>query len=198
MVAGYCASDATIFAKHMEQGLSELQAEKALDSLKLLAPAMFQLMDLMVQCFKANGSQSINWTMPDGFTVYHRVLSRKKFNLFDDQIGKVHYDVELEEPNPKNFRSLVPNYVHSWDAYVLRQIVLRLHAQDIKVWVIHDAFRVHPNHAYKLLDVVKEIYAEIFQGNYLVKHIKEMFNIAIELEQDLTSEDVTSSTHLLT
>jgi CheY-like chemotaxis protein len=103
--------------------------------------------------------------------------------------------IELEEPNPKNFRSLVPNYFHSWDAYVLRELVRRC---DFYIWTIHDAFRIHPNHVDVLLQTVREIYAEIFQGNWLETHCKEMFGDEIEITKDLSVDDILGSTHLLT
>jgi DNA-directed RNA polymerase len=153
-------------------------------------------MNLMVHCFHGAGDASVSWTMPDGFQVDHRVFKHYKHNRWSDKLGcNIYYDCDYEEPNKNDFRSLVPNYFHSWDAYVLRELVRRC---DFYIWTIHDAFRVHPNNVDSLLQSVREIYADIFKGNWLEKHFQEMFGVDIELTKDLSIDDILGSTHLLT
>ena len=64
----------------------------------------------------------------------------------------------------KNFRSLVPNVVHSVDAYIAREMVRRTPFDLVH---IHDCFVFEPDHLQEVCQTYREIAAEIAQSDLL-------------------------------
>lgn len=97
----------------------------------------------------------IRWTMPDGFTVEMPLKKSVGMSMLTDAFRGNFMINELGWDREQNFRGLVPNIIHSIDAYICRSVIRAAADRGIKVVSIHDCFVVHPNHA----PLVKRLYA---------------------------------------
>lgn len=66
----------------------------------------------------------------------------------------------------KQSNSIVPNYIHSFDASLIVKLILRLKQED--VITIHDCFGCHPNHMKALrLHIINSFVDMYFDQDYL-------------------------------
>jgi hypothetical protein len=113
-----------------------------------------------------------SWTMPDGFTV-HMPTYQKYVAKYSSSWGVVDFMSHKVAPNPDQWRSLVPNIIHSIDAWVCRETI-RLFKHPF-IATIHDCFRVHPNYARELQLAYNCAIMNLYNSNmleYLVAQFK--------------------------
>ena len=106
------------------------------------------------------------WKLPDGHTAFVRTMTQKDAEYTYDGVT-VPYQYYVNEGNKIDFRSLVPNIIHSIDGWIARQMVLRA---DFEMVHVHDCFLFHPNH----LEKVKQLYRELLAylvTDYNINHI---------------------------
>lgn len=111
------------------------------------------------------------WNLWDDHTAYVPVFTKRE-EFFDFQGFEFEYKYKEEGPSG-NHRHLAPNIIHSIDAWVARQMVLRC---DFAVIPNHDCFSVHPNNCDKIREVYTGLMHELNNGNILDDIFKQLTN----------------------
>jgi hypothetical protein len=141
------------------------------EAFKLVFDGVVDVMDILNSRF--NKSRSVHsWVMPDGFTV-HMATYRQHTSAYPFMGRKVSFMENIVSANPDQWRSLVPNIIHSVDSWVCREVIRRF---DKPLGTIHDCFTVHPNHAVELKGVYNEVLNELYHSNmleYLVAQLEQ-------------------------
>lgn len=177
-----------------------------------IAPAAINLMNL-IYTYNTKDKTKFQWTMPDGAkvettsTITYNGKRKGKDPIkgwFIDHHGKTHEGsiaTTLEEHDPFS-RALAPNVIHSIDAYFLREVVRRC---DFELNVIHDSFGCHPNNAMKLLQIAREVAAEIVDSDLILDILSQINPAQTAWNErkgkiafgDLTKQDVLNSNYIL-
>lgn len=90
----------------------------------------------------------------------------------DNQENKMTFPYVTDEPDSrKESQAAIANFIHCLDAYAAHLIIDKMIQNNIKIYTIHDNFKVNPNHISFLQETVNEAYNEI--QNYL-KTIPEL------------------------
>lgn len=112
------------------------------------------------------------WTLPDGHVVKVRVTDQVDTRIEVDELDHMTFAYRFfpNQPSERN-TSLTPNVIHSIDAYIAREIIRRC---NHPVAHIHDAFTTHPNNMPVVMDLYRELMAEIAESNLLENIIKEI------------------------
>ncbi len=110
------------------------------------------------------GGAVISWTMPDGFTAFQACDDRKKV-MFKCTIGNrnislVYYTFQDKPKKRDHKNGIAPNWVHSFDAYLLRLIVLGM-PEEAPISTVHDQFSTCSYFIQELQDVAKDAYKVI-------------------------------------
>lgn len=121
-----------------------------------------ELTEIVNQAFLDNvGKTYMCWIMPDGFQVVvpqeRTTWTVVKSKYYSATIKYYTHNPSLEE----NKRSLMPNFIHSCDAYICREVIRRC---PFEVLTVHDSFYTHPNNISEVLRVYNEILQEINSG----------------------------------
>ena len=74
-------------------------------------------------------------------------------------------------------RGMLPNYIHSFDALHMQNVVLELDKKRIQdIWAVHDSFGVHACDIDKLREIVNRTFVEIHQDPIQV-HLKRIVEL---------------------
>ncbi len=150
---------------------------------KHIANAQNVINKFLVANFSDNKPQDciVRYTMPDGFKVELDLITKHKMEqLIELGRGKGRERViwtynRLGWDYEENWRSLVPNIIHSIDAYVCREVIRRC---KFRVVTIHDSFTCHPNNVGELRTVYTQLLKEVKEMNmleYILKQINPSF-----------------------
>lgn len=124
------------------------------------------------------------WTAPDGHVVKVKVEEKDKKRIEIDELGvSFTYMYNANMPS-KRSTSLCPNYVHSIDGWIAREMVRRAHKQGFQLAHIHDSFWASPNHMNEVRQNYVDILAELAEMNALQKFCRELLDRPVILEKD--------------
>ena len=140
------------------------------------------------------------WTLPDGHVSRVLVTEMATARIEVDELDHTKFSYRFESNCPSAIgTSLVPNIVHSVDAYIAREVVRRSFAAGFEVAHIFDAFCCHPNHMSKVMQFYREIMAEIADSNLLADILSEISGQAVTVEKLSTdlSADILKSEYML-
>lgn len=128
-----------------------------------------------------NNAMFHQWTLPDGHVAHVKVKEAvdAKIELNEYENKSFTYRFYNNEPSEVN-TSLAPNIIHSIDAYIVREVTRRA---DFDVAHIHDAFTASPNNMPKVMDLYREILAELAERNLLQDIIQEITGREEELDK---------------
>lgn len=155
-----------------------------------LIPDLANLQDLIYSRIKEGKDPKISWYLPDGFKV-ELDISKELDGSFS--LKGLEVPIKIKSANIDEMsRSIMPNVIHSVDAYVAR----RMNAKGIPS--IHDAFTVPKG----MDNVAKEEYGKIMSeinDSPLLKNILDDIGVDSSNlpKRDLTSEDIMKSEHKL-
>jgi DNA-directed RNA polymerase len=140
------------------------------------------------------------FTLPDGHTAHKKVTDMRIARIEVDELDHVtfSYKFECNEPSD-NYRSLAPDIVHSVDSYIVREMVRRANVIGFELAHIHDAFTFHPNYFNSVVQLYREILAEIADSNLLSDILSEISGKKITINKfsnDL-SKDILKSSYAL-
>ena len=150
--------------KTPERMLTKDQLAAFYEVIQQLFPGAYKVMDIVNKLWNTNGSHH-KWTLPDGHVAHVPVLGAVKYNTPYDSV----YRTELV--TSPNYRSLLPNVIHSIDGYIAREMIRRC---DFEVIHIHDCFGSHPNNMGVIAQRYREIMAEISDSSLLNSIVKEL------------------------
>ena len=150
--------------KTPERMLTKDQLAAFYQVIQQLFPGAYKVMDIVNNLWNTNGSHH-RWTLPDGHVAHVPVLGAVKYNT---PYGSIHRTELVTSPN---YRSLLPNVIHSIDGYIAREMIRRC---DFEVIHIHDCFGSHPNNMGVIAQRYREILAEISDSTLLNSIVKEL------------------------
>ena len=131
-----------------------------------------------------NGGAIISWTMPDGFKAF-QIADKSKQNSLDCIIGtrriSIGYYTFQDKPKISSHKNgISPNWVHSFDAYLLRLIVNKMPI-EAPISTVHDQFSTTSYYIQELQEVAKEAYKEVGNRETAEAICEEAFGIHREL-----------------
>ena len=150
--------------KTPERMLTKEQLAAFYQVIQQLFPGAYKIMDIVNNLWNTNGSHH-RWTLPDGHVAHVPVLGTVKYNT---PYGNIYRTELVTSPN---YRSLLPNVIHSIDGYIAREMIRRC---DFEVIHIHDCFGSHPNNMGMIAQRYREILAEISDSTLLNSIVKEL------------------------
>ena len=140
------------------------------------------------------------WTLPDGHVSRVKVTEMVNARIEVDELDHTTFTYRFEANRPSDVStSLVPNIIHSIDAYIAREMVRRAHTEGFELAHIHDAFACHPNHMQRVREMYKTIMAFIADSPILESILSEISGTAVSLTKfsnDL-SVDIMNSEYML-
>ena len=150
--------------KTPERMLTKDQLAAFYQVIQQLFPGAYKVMDIVNNLWNINGFHH-RWTLPDGHVAHVPVLGTVKYNT---PYGSIYRTELVTSPN---YRSLLPNVIHSIDGYIAREMIRRC---DFEVIHIHDCFGSHPNNMGMISQCYREILAEISDSTLLNSIVKEL------------------------
>ena len=162
-------------------------------------PGAEAVMNLLNQCWD-NMALEHKWTLPDGFVARVKVTTKKDARIQVTELENTTftYRFELNTPSDKS-TSLVPNVIHSIDAYIVREMIRRADKEGFELAHIFDCFTCHPNYMGRVIELYKEILAEIADSNLLADIMSELLGEVCELTKfsDDLAQDILKSQYPL-
>lgn len=122
---------------------------------------------------------TFSWTFPDGHKVIIRIQDKESVEVTLEEDITFVYEYPVHKANG-NHRHLVPNFIHSVDAYVARELVRRC---DFEVATIHDSFWCLPQYMGIMAKTFKEIMIELAESNFLNEALSEIAGRPIKFKK---------------
>jgi hypothetical protein len=201
MISGYGASDDRLKIQ-LKKDLGELYNDHIFEAFqlaqKIVTPAMTKFKELSLSIWKnyCSDKKLITWTLPDGFEVQFRPTEVKRYTL---PIYGIDIDVHIRvnEPEERSV-ALGVNIIHSVDAYIAREMIRRCNRAGFNIYTIHDGFFAHPNHAFKLRNIYREILAEINESRLLEDILSEITGEEfIKINNNISKKEILSSRYAI-
>ncbi len=126
----------------------------------------------------------ISWTLPDGFTAF-QVCDKSKVNHITGKIGtqlvNLNYFTFQDKADIKAHKNgIAPNFVHSYDSYLLRLIVNGM-PLEAPISTVHDQFSTCSYYIHELQQVAKEAYKIVGDREQAESICEEAFGIHRQL-----------------
>lgn len=140
------------------------------------------------------------WKLPDGHVSRVKVTEMINTRIEVDELDHTTFTYRFEANMPSDrSTSLVPNVIHSVDAYVARELVRRSSKEGFRVAHIHDAFCAHPNHMQRVRELYVEILCEIADSNLLEQILGDICGEEVTLNKysQLLSRSIRESEYAL-
>jgi len=140
------------------------------------------------------------WTLPDGHIAHVKVTEMINARIEVDELDHVTFTYRFEANQPSRVgTSLVPNIIHSIDAYIVREIIRMANAEEFELAHIHDAFCCHPNNMDKVRTLYKLVMANIAQSDLLAEILSEISgrNIILDKFSNDLHLDILESEYML-
>ena len=107
------------------------------------------------------GGAMISWTLPDGFRAF-QVADDSKRQQLKCSIGSrnlsLNYYLFQDKPKKSDHKNgVAPNWIHSYDAYLLRLIVLGM-PEEAPISTVHDQFSTTSYYIEELQQIAKDAY----------------------------------------
>jgi len=112
------------------------------------------------------------WSTPDDHIAHVPVLEAINGHL-DNEGLDLPYRFYRNQPSERS-TSLAPNYIHSFDAFIVRYIIENA---DFQVSHVHDEIQAHPNNIGRVRELYLEALAIISKGRFLEQFCEEDFQI---------------------
>jgi hypothetical protein len=142
-----------------------------------LVPAIVILKQVFKKLIKANPLTETSWTLPDGSVAQYASPDTKSNELYCvDLSGRQHqqlHHIKLISENVKS-AGLLPRVIHSFDAWVARQLVVRAARLGITIIPNHDSFMFDAQHEATVDSLVQELFLELLNSNYFSQVINEL------------------------
>lgn len=148
--------------------------------LNTLVPEIVELKKLVSRVIAANPFTHTSWTLPDDVIAqYASVEVHSEVLSWISSKGNKHVHTHYRKELVANAKAagLLPRWIHSIDAYIMRQLVIRCHSLDIIIVPNHDSFIFDECHTDVVFDLVRQLLIEVMEGNVFYSIIKS-FNVA--------------------
>jgi len=98
------------------------------------------------------------------------------------------FTYKVNEPDEDKWRGMVPNIVHSLDAWILREVIRELNTKNIIVHTIHDSFQVSVNNAVTLIDAYKNAFVKLVEEELIYKIFKDLYGVEFEYDKEVKTK----------
>ncbi|WP_430816168.1 DNA-directed RNA polymerase [Carboxylicivirga sp. RSCT41] len=140
------------------------------------------------------GDQVTEWQTPDGFQAVNGGKSSNTHRCYLT-VGGERYTAQYRiwdndrsnHDRSKTKRGIVPNFIHSLDAALLRMTVNKC---DFDMTVIHDSYGCHPNNVDEMLLATKQAFIEIIEYDPIKQLTGSSFSL---IDKDFSLEKLTDS-----
>lgn len=144
------------------------------DSIERIVIAPRRAMTWLRKVAALMGDNPLVWTAPNGFVVSQAYARTQASDLTIYTSGKkmrLQIQVPTDELSPRSqANGFAPNFVHSLDAAILSEVVLRGAEAGIEDWfAVHDAFGTHAANVEKMHEIIRRVYSDIFSIDLLMK-----------------------------
>jgi len=140
------------------------------------------------------------WTLPDGHVSRVKVTEMINARIEVDELDHTTFTYRFEVNRASDVStSLVPNIIHSIDAWIARDMVRQAHKEGFELAHIHDAFCAHPNHMQRVREMYKGFMADLADMSLLESILSEISGKAVSLTKfsDDLSIDIIDSEYML-
>ena len=154
------------------------------DTVVELAPEIVLLKAAFKKLIKCNPLTETSWTLPDGtIAMYASAETISDVLFFIDAKGKQHQHTQYRKVIAENAKSagLLPRVIHSFDAYVARQLVLRGSRLGITIVPNHDSFTFDAEHTDVVMSIINDLFVELLESDYLADVTTELNTSNISL-----------------
>jgi DNA-directed RNA polymerase len=163
------------------------EAESTFAHANMLAPVVWGAIEKVVtgadKCMKwlqecakiaTRAGVPLRWTAPNGFKVTQEYTNYRTREIKTTIGDRVRWSNLREDTDRLRLEDQVdgvcPNFVHSLDAACLTEILLRGAEQGISHFsMIHDSYGTHAADAGRLANIIRGVYADVFEEDLLAK-----------------------------
>jgi DNA-directed RNA polymerase len=122
-----------------------------------MVPGAIEIMDIIPQCWDSEALQHC-WTLPDGHIADVPVMDLVSKKIEVDELDHHTFTHQIEIITPTNYHiPLLANTIQSFDAYLAREVIRRMHKLGRTVLTIHDSFHCHAND----MDTLRKVYQQV-------------------------------------
>lgn len=142
-----------------------------------LVPAIVILKQVFKKLVKANPLTETSWTLPDGSIAQYASPDTVSEELYCvDLSGRQHQQLHHIKLLVENVKSagLLPRVIHSFDAWVARQLVVRAARLGITIVPNHDSFMFNAQHEATIDALVQELFLELANSRYFSNVLNEL------------------------
>jgi len=135
-----------------------------------LVPAIVALKVLFKQLLKANPLTETSWMLPDGAIAQYvsaETVSQELHWVDSNGMERTHTHHRKEIIEGAKATGLLPRVIHSIDAYIMRQLVIRMNKLGIIIIPNHDSFIFDRCHEATVTAAVKALLIEVMEGEVL-------------------------------
>lgn len=142
-----------------------------------LVPAVVVLKTLFSKLIKLNPLTETSWTLPDGAVAQYASAATQTQELYwVSNDGKTHqhsHHLKLIVENEKR-AGLLPRVIHSVDAWVARQLVIRAARLGVEVVPNHDSFMFDEEYEELIEQIISELFIELLKSSILADILAEL------------------------
>jgi len=182
--------------KEPRKAFNDAQLQAFYNALDGICPGAVDVMDT-INAFWNKRTLEHSWTLPDGHRSVVPVIETVDKRVEVDELNhrRFAYIYKKNMPSRKS-TSLVPNIIHSVDAYVAREMVRRCPFDIVHIF---DCFYFYPDNMDEASRIYREILADIAQSDLLADILSEISgkNISIAKDSDDLHIDILASKYAI-
>lgn len=167
-----------------------------------LVPEIVELKKVVNNLIRHNPLVEASWVLPDGAVAQYASVETMTKTLHwvtssFNQHQHTHYRKQLVVD--ARAAGLLPRMIHSIDAYIMRQLVLRAHDKCITIVPNHDSFTFEKEDTDTVFKLVRELLVEVMEGNVLHDILQQYNKAKVPLggqwveREELLAEDILKS-----
>ena len=123
----------------------------------------------------------LSWTDTNGNRIHNKIMKTENFKRnimvgergsmtvvrINDKVISGTYDYK------KMIAAAAVNYIHSYDANIMANVVAEAANRNIEIMTIHDQFKTTSNHMAELDSIIREEFTSIFKQDNLVRLVED-------------------------
>lgn len=187
------------YNKTRQDAFTETQESAFYNALNAAFSGAEDVMSTINQCWNSKALYH-EWSTPDGHMAHVKVTDVVDARIEVDELDHTTFTYRYESNRPSTrSTSLCPNYIHSLDGWVAREMVRRAKKQGFQLAHIHDSFWASPNYMNQVRNNYREILAELASSDALKTFIKDVLgqDVNVEKDSDDLANDILNSEYAL-
>jgi len=160
-----------------------------------LVPSIVALKRVFNLLTRANPFEVAKWTLPDGSIAQYasvELMEKQLHWVSSDLKTRTHTHHRKELVAGTKSAGLLPRVIHSFDAYMMRQLVIRCAQQGIVVVPNHDSFIFDEVYTDVIMSLAKDLFIEILESTAFSDIVTELNLVKASLAlRDQNNEPIT-------